>query len=383
MSTRSRRYAGPTNTRTSSSIISSTNDNLSPSIKVKITMRGTEGAELALFCNKPSSIIGRGSEAQSPCKMQLLQTLGALVLGISLVAASTEICQELESKSCAILTCSPGKDGIQGKEGKVGRKGEKGERGPQGPVGLQGRSGISGPPGPRGEQGQQGQRGEKGDSGASDIALQTKERKSVDNNALHDCSSGQSGVVPSKIPLSRVTGCGATSYKKRIKDAVSEALATLQPPTKHIRSVQMLPSTSTLCPDARDTVESSDALQFSRGAGDKLFATNGIEANYNDAVATCTKAGGQLASPQNSNENQAVLAIVLQYNKSAYLGINDMETEGKFIYPNGETLGYSNWYTHEPNNYHGAEDCVEISTAGKWNDKNCSERHLIICEFKK
>ncbi|XP_053548857.1 pulmonary surfactant-associated protein D-like [Bombina bombina] len=125
------------------------------------------------------------------------------------------------------------------------------------------------------------------------------------------------------------------------------------------------------------------ALLFSRGAsaGDKLFITNGEESNYNDASLTCHRAGGQLASPANFDENYAVEKIVSQYNKLAYLGINDFLTEGRFMYPNGNLIFYSNWNINEPNNDKGVEECVEMLTNGKWNDTTCKKQHLIICEF--
>ncbi|XP_053548854.1 pulmonary surfactant-associated protein D-like [Bombina bombina] len=249
--------------------------------------------------------------------MQLSQILGALLLGISLAAASTEICQELKGKSCSILTCIPGKNGLPGKEGK---EGEKGERGPQGAVGPQGPPGISRPPGSKGEQGPQGQRGEKGDSGESAL------------------------------------------------EALKQQVAVLD------RRLSSLQATTDI---------QKKAILFSRGtsAGDKLFFTNGVETNYDAATSTCNKAGGQLASPQNPNENQAVEAIVSQYNKPACLGINDLQTEGSFRYPNAKSIGYNNWSTGEPNNEYGVEDCVEMFTNGKWNDKSCKEKCLTICEF--
>lgn len=61
--------------------------------------------------------------------------------------------------------------------------------------------------------------------------------------------------------------------------------------------------------------------------------------------------------------------------------MTDVRTEGKFIYPTGEALVYSNWAPKEPNNYGGAENCVEIYTNGQWNDKSCGEKRLVVCEF--
>ncbi|XP_075466269.1 pulmonary surfactant-associated protein D-like [Ascaphus truei] len=250
--------------------------------------------------------------------MLLLQTLSALLLGVSLVAAGTKVCHGKDKDVCSIVTCeSPGKDGLSGKDGNEG---------PRGPVGEQGPPGLNGPPGPQGIAGIQGLRGAQGPQGEKG-------------------ETGASALEALKIQILSMGG----------------RLTALQ-----ITITAMI-----------------KALLFSRGtsAGDKFFVTNGVEGNYNDAKATCSKAGGQLASPLNSEENQAVSALSLQYKKKPFLGINDIETEGTFRYLTGELIGYSNWNPNEPNNDKGVEDCVEMYTTGKWNDKNCNEKHLVVCEF--
>ncbi|EMP28762.1 Pulmonary surfactant-associated protein D [Chelonia mydas] len=109
--------------------------------------------------------------------------------------------------------------------------------------------------------------------------------------------------------------------------------------------------------------------------------TNGYEGNFDNLKQRCSQAGGQLASPQNAAENAAIQQIVVLYNKLVFLGINDIQTEGRFKYLNGENIVYSNWQTGEPNNDKGIEDCVEVYSSGKWNDKPCGEKRLIVCEF--
>uniref|UniRef100_A0A8C8RTV0 C-type lectin domain-containing protein n=1 Tax=Pelusios castaneus TaxID=367368 RepID=A0A8C8RTV0_9SAUR len=115
-------------------------------------------------------------------------------------------------------------------------------------------------------------------------------------------------------------------------------------------------------------------------AGEKIFIAIDSEADFETSKATCSQAGGLIASPRSSAENSAIQQIVIRHNKQAYLGINDIETEGMFKYLSGEVIGYSNWASREPNN-EGTEDCVEIYADGKWNDKSCNDRRLIVCEF--
>ncbi|CAH2321281.1 Hypothetical predicted protein, partial [Pelobates cultripes] len=126
-----------------------------------------------------------------------------------------------------------------------------------------------------------------------------------------------------------------------------------------------------------------NALVFNKGtsSGNKMYLTNGQTATYNEAYTTCAKAGGQLPLPQTAKENKAILTLALQQKNAPFLGINDIGDEGTFRYPNGEKISYSNWSASEPNNEFGVEDCVELFNDGKWNDKNCEEKRLIICEF--
>lgn len=95
----------------------------------------------------------------------------------------------------------------------------------------------------------------------------------------------------------------------------------------------------------------------------------------------CSKAGGQVASPRSAAENAALQELITAQNKAAFLGMTDSKKEGTFVYPSGEPLVYSNWVSGEPNNAGGVENCVEMFTNGKWNDKNCGEQRLVVCEF--
>ncbi|XP_056386511.1 pulmonary surfactant-associated protein A-like isoform X2 [Hyla sarda] len=128
----------------------------------------------------------------------------------------------------------------------------------------------------------------------------------------------------------------------------------------------------------------SSALTFSKSAaaaGNKIYISQGVTANYNDAINTCARAGGQLPIPLNEDENNAVKKTVNQYNFFAYLGVNDLQDEGTFRYLSGEKIKFSIWYDNQPDNSKLNEDCVEMYGDGKWNDQNCDEKRLIICEF--
>ncbi|NWX23582.1 SFPA2 protein, partial [Aegotheles bennettii] len=125
------------------------------------------------------------------------------------------------------------------------------------------------------------------------------------------------------------------------------------------------------------------ALDFNgiiRKAGKKIFASNGKQVDFASALQSCEEAGGTLATPTNEEENKAILDIVKQHNRYAYLGIKEGETPGQFKCINGTPLNYTKWHRNEPNGK-GTEKCVEMYTDGSWNDRKCNLNRLTICEF--
>uniref|UniRef100_A0A8C4YL92 C-type lectin domain-containing protein n=1 Tax=Gopherus evgoodei TaxID=1825980 RepID=A0A8C4YL92_9SAUR len=122
------------------------------------------------------------------------------------------------------------------------------------------------------------------------------------------------------------------------------------------------------------------SFRWVKSVGKKTFMLTGTKDSFENGKSLCTKAGGALACPHNRAENIA-LQEILKDSEQAYLGMSDVQTEGKFLYLNGGPVTYTNWETGEPNNNKN-EDCVAMYSNGKWNDIDCSNSEiLIICEF--
>ncbi|XP_073542093.1 pulmonary surfactant-associated protein D-like [Phyllobates terribilis] len=238
------------------------------------------------------------------------------------------------SPVCSVIQGLPGLNGRDGRDGIHGLKGDPGPPGEPGTPGIRGSFGPPGKEGPRGNTGLIGLPGHKGEKGA------------IGAQGLQG-SKGEKG-----------DNCGQSAHEISLMD---ERIMKLQLNLATLRK----------------------AFAFFIGlkqSGDKIYVSDGTKATYDVAKTICTSAGGQLASPQSDDENQSMLSLRAKYGVSAYLGITDMLTEGTFKYANGDSLVYTNWNKGEPNQA-GEEDCVEMQDSGKWNDRNCEEQRLIICEF--
>ncbi|XP_034519486.1 pulmonary surfactant-associated protein D [Ailuropoda melanoleuca] len=150
---------------------------------------------------------------------------------------------------------------------------------------------------------------------------------------------------------------------------------------KNCREQRLVVSRARCCHNPSLTLFLVELFPNGRAVGEKIFKTGGFEKTFEDAQQVCMQAGGQMASPRSAAENEALQQLATAQNKAAFLSMTDIKTEGKFTYPTGEPLVYSNWAPGEPNDNGGSEDCVEIFTNGKWNDKNCREQRLVVCEF--
>ena len=107
------------------------------------------------------------------------------------------------------------------------------------------------------------------------------------------------------------------------------------------------------------------------------FTHTGI--NWYDARVECQIWGGDLASIASAGENAAVVSIRSSSDEgSCLIGLNDIETEGTFVWSDGSSSSYRNWDDDEPNDDLGNEDCTHVRPTN-WNDLPCD--HLLNCYY--
>jgi hypothetical protein len=68
-------------------------------------------------------------------------------------------------------------------------------------------------------------------------------------------------------------------------------------------------------------------------------------------------------------------------NKAAWIGANDLMSEGKFAWSSNKKFGFSNFRKGMKNS--ADKDCVAIQRSnGEWKDEDCTSKHEFVCERK-
>ena len=91
-----------------------------------------------------------------------------------------------------------------------------------------------------------------------------------------------------------------------------------------------------------------------------------------------------LVTINSQEENNFVKSLLLASigDEKAWIGGNDMDTEGTWVWVDGSDWSeFDNWNTNEPNGGRN-ESCVEIlpDREYKWNDIPCAESKAFICK---
>lgn len=100
-----------------------------------------------------------------------------------------------------------------------------------------------------------------------------------------------------------------------------------------------------------------------------------------DAQLVCAAWAGDLLKIDDQAEQDFVLAEPLPGAAQYYIGLNDIEVEGTFVWGDGTVPRFLAWGMGEPNDALDGEDCVQLSVAaGTWNDIGCATAGAFICE---
>ncbi|XP_078617535.1 uncharacterized protein LOC144885488 [Branchiostoma floridae x Branchiostoma japonicum] len=191
------------------------------------------------------------------------------------------------------------------------------------------------------------------------------------------CDAGVPCPAPTTEVMTTLLTTTATTMPTRATTTIPAKAATTMPstvattmPTRVATTTQTM---AAVCPIAPDYV-------IFNGICYKDFDEL---KTYEEARQTCAADGGLLAMPRDSATNAYIHN--LGGNEIRWIGLNDLNNEGQFVYEDGQTLtssGYSNWIGSEPNDAHGGEDCTVVDGSGHgWIDISCSLRRGFICQL--
>ena len=96
----------------------------------------------------------------------------------------------------------------------------------------------------------------------------------------------------------------------------------------------------------------------------KIFPTS---STHEEGEAGCVKSGGHLASATNQDIHDRLLFLGQQGGTDFWIGLNDVYTEGTYVWPNGADYGsYTNWAT-SPHTPDASLQFVKVGvTSEKW-----------------
>jgi hypothetical protein len=181
-------------------------------------------------------------------------------------------------------------------------------------------------------------------------------------NIFNLIPTGASGTVQVQIPFGTPTG---NNYRFRL-------IAT-QPSTTSVQTDAI--SISGTVGD----IPSSSSFVFIGEISGKIYFRSTVAQNWSTARTTCINNGGQLATVQSQQENDLIFRNT--GTAGVFIGLNDFQTEGVFVFESQSRLGFTNWATGEPNNSSN-EDIVELrSDNGRWNDVQQNLSRFFILEL--
>lgn len=98
------------------------------------------------------------------------------------------------------------------------------------------------------------------------------------------------------------------------------------------------------------------------------------------AESACESFGGTLAVVTSSGENDDLATLAA---RPAWIGANDRDVEGDFVWPTGAAVSYDSFAVGQPDDA-GDADCTITNLGGRrgdWSDEPCSASYQFLCEF--
>ncbi|XP_043962084.1 LOW QUALITY PROTEIN: C-type lectin domain family 11 member A [Gambusia affinis] len=141
--------------------------------------------------------------------------------------------------------------------------------------------------------------------------------------------------------------------------------------------------------DNRKEIGRLEGCHKGQRLGYKCYLVYNNLADYAGASRKCLERGGRLAMPRDRKEQEALAAYVKAFfspgNWPVWLGINDLRSEGLYLFDDGTRVSYFQWRKHFLSSQPDGgkrENCVAMSSDdGDWWDHYCDRIMNYVCEF--
>jgi len=99
---------------------------------------------------------------------------------------------------------------------------------------------------------------------------------------------------------------------------------------------------------------------------------------WHDALSACSERGLHLASVHSQLEQDFIWG--LSYDKHLWIGLNDLASEGDYVWSDGSAVDYTNWHSGQPNGADAQNCAIMVGVYdGEWGDYPCSNTHGVVC----
>lgn len=113
---------------------------------------------------------------------------------------------------------------------------------------------------------------------------------------------------------------------------------------------------------------------------------SGITAvSWQAAEQSCQKQGAHLVVISSERERSYLQSQFSQSTGQLWIGLNDVNEEGNYVWTDGSPLIYHFWAQGEPQDADHSENCIEMDpnvgeNPGAWRDTYCNSHRGYICE---
>ncbi|KAJ8009058.1 hypothetical protein DPEC_G00084900 [Dallia pectoralis] len=132
-----------------------------------------------------------------------------------------------------------------------------------------------------------------------------------------------------------------------------------------------------------------EGCQKGRRVGYKCYLVYRAYETYAGAAQKCLQRGGRMAMPRDRKDQEALADYVKAFfqpgNWPVWLGINDLRSEGLYLFEDNTRVTYFQWRKHFLSSQPDGgkrENCVAMaSDDGDWWDNYCDRSMYYLCEF--